>query len=97
LGLVNPAPTLAIVIPCWNSLELLPPCLDSLAGQGVEAELLVVDNGSADGSLAYLRERGVPHLALPENIGFAAAVNLGARSESTASARSRSCPVGSRR
>jgi GT2 family glycosyltransferase len=75
---VTPAPTLAIVIPSWNSVELLPRCLDSLADQGVDAELLVIDNGSSDGSVAYLEQRGVPHLALPENTGFAAAVNLGA-------------------
>ncbi len=76
--MVNPAPTLAIVIPSWNSVGLLPRCLDSLAAQEVEAELLVVDNGSGDGSVEYLRERGVPHVALPANVGFAAAVNLGA-------------------
>jgi GT2 family glycosyltransferase len=69
----------AVVIPSWNSVELLPRCLDSLAGQDAELELLVVDNGSRDGSVAYLRERGVPHLSLPANVGFAAAVNLGAR------------------
>jgi GT2 family glycosyltransferase len=67
-----------VVIPSWNSLELLPRCLDSLSNQGTEVELLVVDNGSIDGSVDYLRERGVPHLALAANSGFAAAVNLGA-------------------
>ena len=67
----------AVVIPSWNSLELLPACLGSLADQGAELELIVVDNGSTDGSLDYLRREGVPHLALPRNIGFAAAVNLG--------------------
>ena len=68
----------AVVIPSWNSVELLPRCLASLGAQEEEIELLVVDNGSADGSLEYLRREGVPHLALPENLGFAAAVNLGA-------------------
>ena len=68
---------MAVVIPSWNSAGLLPRCLDSLADQGTELELMVVDNGSRDGSLELLRERGVPHVSLPENIGFAAAVNLG--------------------
>lgn len=67
----------AVVIPSWNSLDLLPACLDSLDDQGSELELLVVDNGSGDGSVEYLRERGVPHLALARNVGFAPAVNLG--------------------
>lgn len=68
----------AVVVPSWNSAELLPRCLGSLRDQGVEIELLVVDNGSSDGSLAYLEREGVPHVALPTNTGFAAAVNLGA-------------------
>jgi len=68
----------AVVIPSWNSAGLLPRCLDSLEDQGVEIELLVVDNGSGDGSVELLRERSVPHLSLPRNVGFAAAVNLGA-------------------
>jgi GT2 family glycosyltransferase len=67
----------AVVIPSWNSLDLLPRCLDSLRAQGEEIELLVVDNGSGDGSVEYLRREGVPHVALPANVGFAAAVNLG--------------------
>ncbi len=71
--------SVAVVIPCWNSLALLPRCLGSLAEQGVEIELMVVDNGSDDGSLAYLEAEGVPHVALPVNTGFAAAVNLGVR------------------
>ncbi len=70
------APTVAVVIPGWNSAALLPRCLDSLAGQG-EVETVVVDNGSTDGSVELLRERGVPHLALPRNEGFAVAMNRG--------------------
>ena len=70
--------SVAVVIPSWNSLALLPRCLGSLRDQGVEVELLVVDNGSSDGSVAYLEREGVPHVSLPQNIGFAAAVNLGA-------------------
>jgi len=66
-----------VVIPSWNSEALLRRCLDSLGEQGVELELLVVDNGSGDGSVALLEREGVPHLALPRNAGFAAAVNLG--------------------
>ncbi len=70
--------SVAVVIPSWNSLGFLPRCLGSLDDQGVEAELLVVDNGSTDGSAAYLEREGVPHVSLPRNIGFAAAMNLGA-------------------
>lgn len=75
---VNASRSLAVVIPSWNSLGLLPRCLGSLRDQGAEIELMVVDNGSADGTLEYLRGEGIPHLSLPRNEGFARAVNLGA-------------------
>jgi len=71
------ASAVAVVVPSWNSAELLPRCLESLRGQGLEIETMVVDNGSSDGSLAYLEREGVPHLSLPCNLGFARAVNLG--------------------
>jgi O-antigen biosynthesis protein len=70
--------SVAVLIPSWNSLDLLQRCLGSLRGQGAELEPFVVDNGSGDGTVAYLEAEGVPHLALPSNVGFAAAVNLGA-------------------
>jgi GT2 family glycosyltransferase len=72
---------MAVVIPNWNSLRHLRRCLESLesAASGVEVELMVVDNGSEDGSVAHLESEGIPHVALPENTGFAPAVNLGVR------------------
>jgi GT2 family glycosyltransferase len=74
---VSDAPTVAVVIPSWNTIRLLPACLASLAGQGVAMETVVIDNGSSDGSLAYLEREDVPHVSLPRNTGFTAAVNLG--------------------
>lgn len=69
-----------VVIPSWNSAALLTDCIDSLRAQGVGVELMVVDNGSTDGSIPFLEREGIAHIALPENVGFAAAVNLGAAS-----------------
>jgi N-acetylglucosaminyl-diphospho-decaprenol L-rhamnosyltransferase len=75
----------AVVIPSWNSADLLPDCIGSIRAQGTEVELMVVDNGSVDGSVAFLEREGIPHVTLPRNVGFAAAVNLGvARTEATA-------------
>lgn len=70
-------PQVAVVIPSWNSADLLPALLNSIAASGEEVELLVVDNGSRDATLELLRERGIRHVALPRNVGFAAAMNRG--------------------
>lgn len=70
-------PAAAVVIPNWNSLEYLKRCLESVAEQSVDVELMVVDNGSADESVSWLKSGGVPHISLPENRGFAEAVNRG--------------------
>ncbi len=75
---MSAARSVAVVVPSWNSRELLARCLDSLAEQGAELETMVIDNGSTDGSVELLQQRGVPHVALSRNTGFAAAVNLGA-------------------
>jgi GT2 family glycosyltransferase len=74
---VSAAPDVAVVIPSWNTIGFLPACLESLNGQGVALETMVVDNGSGDGSVELLERQGVPHVSLPQNVGFAAAVNLG--------------------
>jgi GT2 family glycosyltransferase len=70
--------SVAAVIPSWNTAAYLEQCLNSLDAQAaVGIETMVVDNGSRDGSVEMMKRRGVRHVALPSNIGFAAAVNLG--------------------
>ena len=39
----------------------------------------MVDNGSADGTVDFLEREGVPHVALPENLGFAGRSTSGSR------------------
>jgi GT2 family glycosyltransferase len=74
-----------VVIPNWNGRELLPICLDSLRRQSMPAEVIVVDDGSADGSAGLVRERypEVRLIELGENRGFAAAVNAGIQASRT--------------
>jgi GT2 family glycosyltransferase len=55
----------------------LPACLTSLKEERIALEVLVVDNGSTDGSVALLEREGVRCVSLPVNVGFAAAMNLG--------------------
>lgn len=72
---------MAVVIPTWNGREDLPACLDSLRGQSVPVEIVVVENGSTDGSVEMLRESypDVTLLVQPVNLGFAGGVNVGLR------------------
>lgn len=69
----------SIIVVNWNGLRHLPECLDSLKAQSFrDFETVVVDNGSTDGSLAYLMGRPeVGLVPLPENVGFAAGNNAG--------------------
>lgn len=47
-------PLLTIVIPVYNAENYLKPCLDSVAAQEfTDYELVLVDDGSADGSGGY--------------------------------------------
>lgn len=72
------AAPIAVVIPSWNSLGDLSGCVEAVRAQAaVDVELLVVDNGSEDGTVAFLEREGIDHVALPRNLGFARAVNLG--------------------
>jgi N-acetylglucosaminyl-diphospho-decaprenol L-rhamnosyltransferase len=68
-----------VVIPTWNRFDLLERCLNALAGQTVGHTAIVVDNGSSDGTPELIRERfpATRVVVLPENAGFARAVNRG--------------------
>ena len=46
-------------------------------------QILVVDNGSTDGSVEWLKERGIPTIFLDSNTGFSGAVNVGIRAAKT--------------
>lgn len=72
-------PTVAAVVPNWNGARWLGACLASLRAQErAFDELIVVDNGSSDGSADGLGD-DVRVIALGRNRGFAAAANAGLR------------------
>ncbi len=70
-----------VVIPNWNAREHLGACLDSLQAQHPRPHIIVVDNGSVDGSteLVSAHYPEVELLSLPRNRGFAGGVNVGIR------------------
>lgn len=72
---------LSVVIVNWNGLKVLRNCLRSVFAnsEGLEFEVLVVDNASTDGSVAAVRSE-FPQARIIEsgkNLGFAAGNNLG--------------------
>ena len=74
--------SVAVAIPCWNGRRWLDGCLASIGAQSRAAEeLIVVDNGSTDGSVARVRElRPDAHvIELGRNTGFAYAANTALR------------------
>ncbi len=72
----------AVAIPCWNGRRWLDGCLVSVLAQTRSPDaVIVVDNGSEDGSPDHVREHfpGVRVLELGANTGFAGAANVGLR------------------
>jgi len=76
------------VVVSYDARELLLDCLNSLVRAleeaGSECEIVVVDNHSRDGAPQAARERfpDLQVVELAENVGFAAAVNIGVRETS---------------
>ena len=78
---------ITVVIPNYNGMKYLKGCLDSLLQGTVIPKIIVVDNGSTDGSCELIRreyerdleprEAPVTLLALKSNTGFCHAVNAG--------------------
>ena len=76
-------PDVSVVVVSFNVRNLLETCLASLksASSGLDLEIVVVDNGSSDGSAELIRRR-FPDVKLIEsatNLGYGGAINLGAR------------------
>ncbi|MHB8782661.1 MAG: glycosyltransferase family 2 protein [Desulfobacteria bacterium] len=79
----DPSPFFSIIVLNWNGRHLLEECLPSVHSQTFrDFETIVVDNGSTDGSIDWLKERcgdGVSTVELPSNLGFAGGNNAGIR------------------
>lgn len=74
-----------VVIPNFNGIGFLKNCLESATKSTVSASIVVVDNGSSDGSCEWLAKSfpDVKVIAFPENRGFCAAVNAGIEAADT--------------
>jgi GT2 family glycosyltransferase len=74
-------PDISIILVCWNNKQYLRPCLDSLYGAGLKSkfDVVVVDNGSTDGSQEMLRQK-FPQVRIIQNdynVGLGRASNQG--------------------
>src|SRR5712691_1075109 len=75
-------PSVTVIVLNWNGRDDTLACIGSLAGMDYpNFAVIVVDNGSTDGSVTALRHR-FPHLEIVEtgrNLGFAGGNNVGMR------------------
>lgn len=77
-----------VVIPNYNGMKFIKECLESLLAQDIplsEYCVIVVDNGSTDGSRQLVEDAfpGVSLISLPSNTGFCHAVNAGIEAAKT--------------
>ena len=70
---------LLVVIPAYNEEASIGGVLCELRRKCPQADVLVVNDGSADGTLRVCREAGCPVLDLPFNLGLSGAFQAGLR------------------
>lgn len=76
-----PAAAITAIVVSYDSAEVLPACLNALAGEGVPA--IVVDNASSDDSRAIAEAKGARVIANARNEGYGRANNIGVAAAET--------------
>lgn len=67
---------ISVIIPCYNGSKYLPEAITSLRQQGMEIEIIVIDDGSTDGTAKIAKSLGCIVRTIP-NSGAATARNTG--------------------
>ena len=77
-------PLISVISVNYNGYGLTCAMVESLRRHvTAPLEIIVVDNGSTDGSVEWLKEHGLPSIFLETNTGFSGAVNVGIRAAKT--------------
>ena len=71
--------SVSVILPCLNEAQALPPLLSNISSILPDAELIVVDDGSTDGSGEAARQHGARVIRHARTLGNGAAVKSGAR------------------
>jgi GT2 family glycosyltransferase len=69
----------SIIIPTFNRLDLLQSCVESIRTYtgGIPYEIIVVDNGSSDGTVQWCHRQKIPFVSVPRNEGYPSGCNRG--------------------
>jgi len=74
---------ISVIVLNWNGMSVIEECIDSLLAQDYPAfEIIIVDNGSTDGSTAKIEQKYQGKIQLiknTKNLGFAEGCNVGIR------------------
>jgi len=83
--MVELMPDLTVIIPNFNGKHFLKECFDSLNDQKSSFDVIIVDNGSTDGSADFIADNYPEYRLIrnKNNLGFSSAVNQGIKSSNS--------------
>ncbi|UHA74512.1 glycosyltransferase family 2 protein [Paenibacillus sp. 481] len=76
--MISDSPSTSIIIPTYNGLSLLIECVNAIRKYTTTPyQIIIVDNGSTDGTSTYCRNERLTYVSLSDNRGFTEACNIG--------------------
>lgn len=66
-----------VIVVTFNGMQWIERCMESVRKSTLPADILVIDNGSTDGTPEWLMRHGVEVIRNSSNLGFGAANNIG--------------------
>lgn len=74
-------PPISVILPAFNEEAAIGPTIERIIGvlrrNGIEHEILVVDDGSSDGTARIAQARGARVVAHPQNLGYGRSLKTG--------------------